>query len=80
MNVLRQIEELSRLDRVRNVDIREKLRQEGVLGMVKSRQERWRVRMEEMSWERTTRKTFEGEMGGKRPRGRPRLRWTDNFK
>ena len=47
MNVLRQIEGLSRLDRVRNVDIREKLRQEGVLDMVKSRQERWRVRMEE---------------------------------
>ena len=80
MNVLRRIEGLSRLDRVRNVDIREKLRQEGVLDMVKSRQERWRVRMEEMSGERTTRKTFEGEMGGKRPRGRPRLRWTDNFK
>ena len=30
-NVLRRIEGLSRLDRVRNVDIREKLRQEGVL-------------------------------------------------
>ena len=80
MNVLRRIEGLSRLDRVRNVDIREKLRQEGVLDMVKSRQERWRVRMEEMSGERTTRKIFDGEMGGKRPRGRPRLRWTDNFK
>ena len=63
MNVLRRIEGLSRLDRVRNVDIREKLRQEGVLDMVKSRQERWRVRMEEMSGERTTRKIFEGDMG-----------------
>ena len=59
MNVLRRIEGLSRLDRVRNVDIREKLWQEGVLDMVKSRQERWRVRMEEMSGERTTRKMFE---------------------
>ena len=39
---------MSRLDRVRNVDIREKVRQGGVLDMVKSRQERWRVRMEEM--------------------------------
>ena len=67
MNVLRRIEGLSRLDRVRNVDIREKLRQEGMLNMVKSRQERWRVRME-MSGERTTRKIFEGEMGGKAQR------------
>ena len=30
MNVLRMIEGVSRLDRVRNVDVREKLRQEGV--------------------------------------------------
>ena len=40
MNVLRRIEGVSRLDRVRNVDIREKLRQEDVLDMVKSRQEK----------------------------------------
>ena len=56
MNVLRRIEGVSRLDRVRNVYVREKLRQEGVLDMVKSRQERWKIRMEEMSLERTTKK------------------------
>ena len=48
--------------------------------MVKSRQEKWKIRMEEMSLERTTKKIFIGEMEGKRLRGRPRLRWTDNFK
>ena len=74
LNVLRRIEGVSRLDRVRNVDIREKLRQEGVLDMVKSRQEKWKIRMEEMSLERTTKKIFVGEMKGKRPRGRPRLK------
>ena len=37
MNVLRRIEGVNRLDRVRNVDVREKLGQEGVLDMVKSR-------------------------------------------
>ena len=62
MNVLRRIEGVSRLDRVRNVDVREKLRQEGVLDMVKSRQEKWKIRMEEMSLERTTKKIFVGEM------------------
>ena len=61
-----RVEGLNKLDRVRNADIREKLWQEGVLDMVKSRQERWRVRMEEMR-ERTTGKMFEGEMGGKGP-------------
>ena len=37
MNALRRIEGVSRLDRARNVDVREKLRQEVVLDMVKSR-------------------------------------------
>ena len=48
--------------------------------MVKTRQETWKARMEEMSRERTTRKIFEGEMTKKKPRGRLRMRWTDNFK
>ena len=80
MKVLRRIEGVTRLDRMRNVDIREKLRQESVLDAVKRRQEKWRVRLEEMSNERLTKKVFVGEMEGKRPRGRPHSRWTDNFK
>ena len=80
MKVLRRIEGVTRLDRMRNVDIREKLRQESVLDAVKRRQEKWRVRLEEMSNERLTKKVFVGKMEGKRPRGRPRSRWTDNFK
>ena len=79
MNVLRRIEGLIRLDRVRNVDIRERLSQEGVLDLVKRRQESWRGRLEEMSSEKTTKKVFVGEMERKRPRERPRLRWIDNF-
>ena len=71
---------MSRLDSVRNVDVREKLRQKGVLDMVKSRQKKWKIRMEEMSLERTNKKIFVGEMKGNRPIGRPRLKWTDNFK
>ena len=54
------------------MDIREKLWQESVLDMVKIRHEKWKSRMEETSFERTN-KIFEGEMVGKRPRGRPRL-------
>ena len=80
MNTLRRIEGVYRLDRVRNVDIREKLQQEGVSDMVKSRQEKLKAGLKSMSMERTTKKSFEGEMQGKRPRGRPRWRWTDNFK
>ena len=80
MNVLRWIKGVNRLDRVRSMDIREKLCQLSVFDMVKTRQEKWKARTEEMSRETTTKKIFEGEMAGKRPRGRPRMRWTDNYK
>ena len=80
MNVLRRIEGVNRLDRVRNADIRERLNQEGVLDLVKRRQESWKSRLEEMNFEKTMKKVFVGDMEGKRPRGRPRLRWIDNFK
>ena len=80
MNVLRRIERVNRLDRVKSVDVREKLCQASALDMVKTRKEKWKARMEEMSRERATRKIFEDEMLGKRPRGGPRMRWTDNFK
>ena len=71
MNALRRTEGVCRLDRVRNDDIKEKLQQEGVLDMVKSRQEKWKTRLENMSMERIVKEIFEGEMQGKRPRGRP---------
>ena len=45
--------------------------------MVKSRQVKWKARLENMSMERTAKKIFDGKMQGKRPRRRPRS--TDNF-
>ena len=68
MNVLRRIEGVNRLDRVRNADIRERLNQESVLDLVKRRLESWKGRLEEMSFEKTTKKVFVGEMEGRRPR------------
>ena len=53
VNALRSIEGVCRMDRVRNVDIKEKLQQEGVLDMVKRK-----ARLENMSMERTTKKIF----------------------
>ena len=45
MNVLRRIEGMNRLDRVRNADIRERSNPEGVLDLVKRRQESWKSRL-----------------------------------
>ena len=70
MKVLRRIEGVTRLDRMRNVRIRERI-QESVLSAVRRRQERWRFRLKEMSSERLTKKVFIGEMEGKSPIGRP---------
>lgn len=79
MRVLRRIEGVTRLDRIRNVDIKGRLRQEGVVDIVRRRQQNWKQRLEEMDSDRVTKKVYDGEIPGKRPRGRPRRRWTDNF-
>ena len=63
MRVLRRIEGVSRVDRVRNVDMRLRLGQEGILDVVR-RQEKWKNRLEEMNDDRTT-KTLLKESRGK---------------
>ena len=79
MRALRRKEGVSRMDRVRNVDIRGRLKQEGVLDMVKKRQQNWKQKVEEMSNNRVTKKIYDEEIPGRRPRGRPRKRWSYNF-
>ena len=54
MRVLRWIEGVSRLDRVRNVDIRSRLGQEGVADMLLRLQQEWKQGVEEMSDGRVT--------------------------
>ena len=76
MRVLRQIAEKRMVDRVRNVEIREELKQEGVLEKVKRSQVRWREALAEMGLERLVRRVYEAEMEGRRGRGQPRRKWT----
>ena len=56
------------------------LGQVGVLETMKKRQEEWKGRVEGMDMKRCTRRVFKGVVEGRGPRGRPRLRWMDNFK
>ena len=53
MRVLRRIERVNKVDRVRNEVIRERLGQEGILDLVKRRQEKWLTRLQEMKNDRT---------------------------
>ena len=71
MMFLRRVEVVTRLNKVRNEDVRRYLGQEVVINIVKKKQRRWKVRMEQV---------YEGEVTGRRPRGRPRKQWSDNFK
>ena len=77
MRVLRWIEGVSRLDRVRN--IKSRLGREGVANTVMRRQQEWKQRVEEMSDGRVTKMVYDGDVSGERPRGRPRKRWRSNF-
>ena len=80
MMCLRRVEGVTRLDRVRNEDIREFLGQMAEVDMMKIRQERWKEKLEGMDGGRLVKQVYEGEVVGRRPRGRPTKRWNDNFK
>ena len=49
LRVLRRIEGVIKVDRARNEVIRERLGQEGILDLVKRRQEKWLTRLQEMN-------------------------------
>ena len=80
MMFLRRVEDVTRMDWVRNEAVRRSLGQEAVLDIVEEKQRRWKVKVEEMDGDRLVKQVYEEEMTGKRLRGRPRKRWTDNFK
>ena len=62
-----------------NVHFRGRLRQEGVLDLVKRRQQNWKQRLEEMSSSGVIKIVYDGEIPGRRPRVRPRRRCKNNF-
>ena len=69
MMCLRRIEGVSRLDRMRNEDIRQSLGQVAVVDMMKDRQMRWKEKLERMDGSRLVKQVYEGDVVGKRQRG-----------
>ena len=80
MRYLRRVQGVTRLNRVRNEDIRRALRQDAVLDVVKAKQIAWREKLEQIDNERLVKRVFEEEAVGRRPGGGPRKRWHENFK
>ena len=79
MVCLRRIEGMSRVDRVRNEDIRDSLGQVAVADMMKDRQLRWKEKLEGMDGGRLVKQVYEGDRAGRRARGQPKKRWSDNL-
>ena len=79
MVCLRRIEGVSRVDRVRNKDIRDSLGQVAVTDTMKDRQLRWKEKLEEMDGGRLVKQVYEGDRAGRRARGQPKKRWSDNL-
>ena len=78
MKVLRLIKGVTRLDRLRNEDIRRELEVEDILKLIEKGQLRWYGHVKRMDDGRYPRKYLEWKPEGTRPVGRPRKRWKDN--
>lgn len=78
MRCLRSMLGVTRMDRIRNEDIRERV---GIRSELAGRADqcalRWFGHMERMDEGRMTKQVMNSCMSGNRPRGRPRLRWKD---
>lgn len=69
------------LDRVRNEDARQALRQDAVLCRCgEGKAKVWKEKLEQMDDDRLVKRVYEEDVPGKRPRGRPRKGWHENFK
>ena len=70
MKVLRGVAGVTRLDCVRNEEIREGLKQDAVVAQVKRRREGWKDSVGETG--QYNQKVIRGQVEGRRPRVRPR--------
>ena len=81
MRCLRSMLGVSRVDRVRNEEVRRKT---GVGRKLSDRLDQkvlgWYGHMERMNEERLTKRVWSAEAKGVRPRGRPRMKWMDGVK
>ena len=80
MRVLRVIMGVTRLDRLRNSDIRRELGVESLLTLIEKGQLRWFGHLKRMNNNRYARRYYEWTPLEGRGVGRPKIRWSDNIK
>ena len=78
MSMLRKVAGVTRMDHIRNEEIRHRLQQRSIVDVVRERRERWRVKVTAKA-ENLVERVMVGEIEGRWPRGRPRKQWGDAF-
>ena len=71
MNVLRKVAGVTRLEHIRNEEVRQRLQQRSIVDVIRVKRESWRVKVMETQGSLVER-VMAGEVEGRRPRGRPR--------
>jgi transcription termination factor 2 len=66
--------------KLHNEELNDRYSLPNIVRVVKSRRIRWAGHVARMREERGVHRVLVGEHDGKRPLGRPRLRWEDNIK
>jgi len=79
MRFLRSLLGYTKLDRQRNVDIRERLKVQSIVEEIQTYQKNWKEHVERMQDGRFPKLALKYQPVGKRSRGRPKKRWKDQF-
>jgi hypothetical protein len=79
MRYLRPLLGKTKLDRQKNVDIRERLRVQSTVEEIQTYQRKWKEHVERMQDEIPPKLTLKYQPVGKRNRGHPKKRWKDQF-
>ena len=77
MSILRKVAGVTRMDHIRNKEIRHRLQLRSIVDVVRERRERWRVKGSEP--ESSVERVMVREIEGRQPGGRPRKQWGDAF-
>ena len=75
MKFLRSVKGCTRLDKLRNTQIRDELGVQGVTEKLQDHKHRWKEHILRMPNERIPKQAMEYQPNGKRSIGRPRKRW-----
>jgi hypothetical protein len=78
--VLRRDEVTGGWRKVHNEELRDLCSSSSIIRIMKSRRMRWAGHVARMGEKSSAYTLLVGKPGGKRPLGRPRLRWMDNIK